>query len=60
MAVDMKEVEKVVLMLEVKVVEVEELSTVRVFAALGAAGLPELYSTFMLLVWPSLVEVEEE
>ena len=56
----MKEVEKVVLMLEVKVVEVEELSTVRVFAALGAAGLPELYSTFMLLVWPSLVEVEEE
>jgi len=31
-----------------------ELGTVRVFAALGAAGLPELYSTFMLLVWPSL------
>ena len=60
MAVDMMEVEKVLLMLEVEVVEVEELSTVRVFAALGAAGLPELYSTFMLLVWPSLVEVEEE
>ena len=60
MAVDMMEVEKVLLMLEVEVVEVEELSTVRVFAALGAAGLPELYSTFMLLVWPSLVEAEEE
>ena len=36
-----------------------ELGTVRVFAALGAAGFPELYSTFMLLVWPSLVEEVE-